>query len=33
LTSPPRKALPGPKEKREVRRSTGTVPTVPPKKD
>jgi ATP-dependent Clp protease ATP-binding subunit ClpA len=33
IEATPRKALPGPKEKREVRRSTGTVPTVPPKKD
>ncbi len=29
----PRKALPAPKDKRSSPRSTGTVPTVPPKKD
>jgi ATP-dependent Clp protease ATP-binding subunit ClpA len=29
----PRKALPGPKDKRETRRSTGTVPSVPRTKD
>ncbi|MCL4765877.1 MAG: ATP-dependent Clp protease ATP-binding subunit ClpA [Hyphomicrobiaceae bacterium] len=29
----PRKALPGPKEKREPRKTTGTVPTVPRKPD
>jgi ATP-dependent Clp protease ATP-binding subunit ClpA len=29
----PRKALPGPKDKRETRKSTGTVPTVPRTKD
>jgi ATP-dependent Clp protease ATP-binding subunit ClpA len=29
----PRKALPGPKDKREIRRSTGTVPSVPRTKD
>jgi ATP-dependent Clp protease ATP-binding subunit ClpA len=29
----PRKALPGPKDKREMRKSTGTVPSVPRTKD
>jgi ATP-dependent Clp protease ATP-binding subunit ClpA len=29
----PRKALPGPKDKREIRKSTGTVPSVPRNKD
>ncbi len=33
IEATPRKALPGPKDKREPRRSTGTVPTVPPKKE
>ncbi|HXF55842.1 MAG TPA: ATP-dependent Clp protease ATP-binding subunit ClpA [Hyphomicrobiaceae bacterium] len=33
IETTPRKALPGPKEKREVRRPTGTVPSVPPKRD
>jgi ATP-dependent Clp protease ATP-binding subunit ClpA len=33
IEATPRKALPGPKEKREVRRPSGTVPSVPPKKD
>jgi ATP-dependent Clp protease ATP-binding subunit ClpA len=33
IEATPRKALPGPKEKREVRKSTGTVPSVPPKKE
>ncbi|MGE0629353.1 MAG: ATP-dependent Clp protease ATP-binding subunit ClpA, partial [Hyphomicrobiaceae bacterium] len=32
IEATPRKALPGPKEKRQSR-STGTVPSVPPKKE
>ena len=33
IEATPRKALPGPKEKRDVRRPTGTVPSVPPKRE